>query len=295
MQTRHIKAWLTGAQGRWTAFGVTLLLLGGLAWQLSRLTWLLIPGGDGEVEVAPPAQPLPAQPAAPRRNPARIADWHLLGEARTVPETASPQVPVDAPETRLNLVLRGVLASQSKALARAIIAEDRGEERMYKVGDRLPGNAELVEILADRVILRRGGRHETLRLPKEDLDAPAAPGRTRHTRFRAAGGSADAGAILRRYRQQLQTNPRSLIELVRPIPETRNNQFNGFRLFPGSRPELFRKLGLRPGDLVTEVNGIPLDSPSRGIQVLRDLREADEIRLHIRRGRREMELAFRLS
>ena len=297
MQTRHIKAWLTGARGQRLALGATLVLLGGLAWQLSQLTWLLVP--EPATEIGSPLPRSSALPAtqAPARDYSRIAQWHLMGKADAAPETRpEPSVPVDAPETRLNLVLRGVLASGSKALARAIIAEDRGEEKMYKVGDRLPGNAELVEILSDRVILRRGGRHETLRLPKESLEDAAPAGRPGYRRRAAsAGGNADAGAILSRYRQQIQSNPRSLIELVRPIPETRNNRFNGFRLFPGSKPELFRKLGLRPGDLVTEVNGIPLDSPSRGVQVLQDLKDADEIRMHIRRGRRELDLSFRLS
>ncbi|HHH47260.1 MAG TPA: type II secretion system protein GspC [Thiotrichales bacterium] len=297
MQTRHIKAWLTGARGQRLALGATLVLLGALAWQLSQLTWLLIPEPTAD-DVRSTTQPV-ATPVsrAPDRDYSRIAQWHLMGKADAVPEARpEPSVPVDAPETRLNLVLRGVLASGSKALARAIIAEDRGEEKMYKVGDRLPGNAELVEILSDRVILRRGGRHETLRLPRENLEDTAPAGGSGYRRRTAsAAGNADAGAILSRYRQQLRSNPRSLIELVRPIPETRNNRFNGFRLFPGSKPELFRKLGLRPGDLVTEVNGIPLDSPSRGVQVLQDLKDADEIRLHIRRGRRELDLSFRLS
>lgn len=291
---------MKGDRSRRLATVTTLGLLAALAWQLSRLTWLLVPPPAEEAAVTAPAPPAEAPAAANAgeraHDYARIADWHLLGKADEKASSPLPKAPVDAPETRLALTLRGVLASDSPTLARAIIASARGEEKMYKVGDRLPGNAELVRILPDRVILRRGGRHETLHLPRETAPArPLAVGWRRHSN--AAGGNAapEAGAILRRYRDAIRTNPRSLIELVRPIPATRDHRFDGFRVFPGSRPELFRKLGLRPGDLVTEVNGIRLDSPARGIEVLRKLGNADRIRLHIRRGQREMELSFRLS
>ena len=76
--------------------------------------------------------------------------------------------PVDAPETKLKLVLRGVFSSEDQDNARAIIADPRGKEEQYSIGDMLPGNAELSEVHADKVILKRSGRYETLRLPTDN-------------------------------------------------------------------------------------------------------------------------------
>ena len=89
-------------------------------------------------------------------------------------------VPAEAPDTRLKLVLRGAFASDDRALSRAIIADPRGKEEHYSVGDALPGNAELSEVHPDKVILKRGGRFETLRLPDERIGwrEPSAAGTT---------------------------------------------------------------------------------------------------------------------
>ena len=43
---------------------------------------------------------------------------------------------------------------------------------------------------------------------------------------------------------------------------------------PGPEAELFSGLGLEPGDVVTDINGIQLDDPSRGLQAFEALGEA---------------------
>ncbi|WJW75180.1 type II secretion system protein GspC [Thiohalobacter sp. IOR34] len=282
MHARGITHWLSGPRAARLPRGLTLLLAALLLYQLARLTWLLVPAPATEPAALPSEAPPPVAAApAPLE---RIADWHLFGAAeRPAPVRAAP---IDAPETRLKLVLHGVFASTDPAQARAIIAAPNGSSKIYRVGDTLPGGAELSEIHPDRVILQRGGRYETLRLPRERRGGAVA----------APTPAVDrASELLREYRSRMLSNPRSLGELLRPVPYRENDRFGGYRLYPGSRPELFRQLGLRPGDLVTEVNGIPLDSAARAMEVLKGLRESDQLQLHIRRGRREMDLSFRLS
>ena len=54
------------------------------------------------------------------------------------------------------------MAISSGGQGRALIAEGSATEKVYKVGDSLSGGAILHEVLADKVILKRGGRFETL-------------------------------------------------------------------------------------------------------------------------------------
>ncbi len=294
MQPAQITEWLNGPQGAVAARLATLVALALLAWQLAGLTWLAVPLPEGE----PPAPLTTTQGAvtsakAPRKKGpdiARIADWHLFGQAQVRPAPVA-KGPIDAPETRLSLTLRGVFASADEGRARAIIAGSGGQEKAYKPGDALPGGARLAEIYPDRVILERNGRYETLRLPREQLGSVT--GRGRQAAPQRGGGG--AAGILRQYREKLADNPRSLLELVRVVPYTERGSFAGFRVYPGSRPQLFKEVGLRPGDLVLEVNGIVLDDASRGMEVLQNLRESDQLNLRIRRGRKEMDLSFSLS
>ena len=58
--------------------------------------------------------------------------------------------------------------------------------------------------------------------------------------------------------------------------------------------EPVQQLGLRPGDLVTRVNGVELDSATRAAEVLQSLRDSQQVTLQLRRGNQELDLAFSL-
>src|SRR5690554_4434823 len=75
-----------------------------------------------------------------------------------------------APETRLRLRLEGVLVGQRPEDSGAIVAGSNGETEYYRVGETLPGNAELAEVESDRILIRRGGRYESLAF-EEQLDS----------------------------------------------------------------------------------------------------------------------------
>lgn len=174
--------WLATQQARTGARLLTLALVVLVIYQLARLTWQLVPAPDVPPAPATPANVVPSAPAAPERDrpsAANIAGWHLFGQADpgTGPGVGGGRAaPIDAPETRLNLTLRGLFATEDPERARAIIAAPNGEERSYRVEDELPGGAELSAIYADRIILQRNGRYETLRLPRESLEGGAATG-----------------------------------------------------------------------------------------------------------------------
>ena len=84
-----------------------------------------------------------------------LPGWHLMGMVTKQQDPVAVNTPIDAPDTRLKLVLHGVFVSDGSGKARAIIADPKGKEEQYAVGEMLPGNAELSEVYPDRVILQR--------------------------------------------------------------------------------------------------------------------------------------------
>lgn len=91
-----------------------------------------------------------------------LAGMHLFGQA-TAKSTAAP---INAPDSTLNLVLHGVFDLSTPSRAMAIIADGQGHQSFYRTGDTLPGQGVLYRVYADRVILRRAGHYETLRMPE---------------------------------------------------------------------------------------------------------------------------------
>ncbi len=262
---------------------VTALLIVALAAAVARLTWdWLTPPAALPPPPAAPARTATAPPA-PAADPAlRIAQRHLFGKAAAQPAASAP---IDAPETRLNFTLRGVYATDDENEGYALIASSGGREKLYRVGDKLPGNIRLSAVYPDRVILDRGGRFETLRLLSTRatgsvLRPPDPP--------RPSGGSRRLGpnSATARLRQEVLRNPAKLGQYVNAEPVRRNGRFVGFRIVTRRSHPALRELDLRSGDIITEVNGIRLDRPEKGFQVLQQLARARSVSVTLERGGR---------
>jgi general secretion pathway protein C len=218
------------------------------------------------------------------------------GEAETEAARALAGIEDGAPDSRLPLVLRGVIAATDAGLGKAII-EHRQRQDLYQVGDELPvsGDVVLAKVLPQRVVLDNGGRYEVLRLFEEsDLraaataalpaarrDAGAPPGRAAPAPASAGPG---AGALAARYRDRLYENPESLVDVIRISAVREGDTLRGYRLAPGEAAAEFRALGFRAGDVVTAVNGLPLSDPANTMRLYQTMRTATSATFAIERA-----------
>ncbi len=266
------------------ATGVNMLLVALIAVAVARLTWNLLPMPDSP---PPPTAALaPQEGSVPGADDARaLAELHLFGEAQVV---APEPVVTSAPDTQLNLFLRGLVSSDDERGARAIIAAPDNTELPYAIGDPLPGDATLKQIRTDRVILLRNGRYETLRLPRETSGATMDDDSPDSVSF-------DSGADLRTYREMVLQDPSALNNLMRLIPLTEGGRFKGYRLIPGRDARVLARFGLQPGDVVTNVNGIQLDTPSKGAEALQSLATSDVVSVTIMRNGMPQSLTLRMD
>ena len=280
---------------------VLLVLIALLAKSMAQLTWQLLPSQPQEALVAPRGSQSSSTAAQQSAvvDTRQIAQWHLFGEVKK--ESPKPVAQVtEAPDTRLNLKLRGLLASSDPEAARAIIADGKGQEEAYKVGQNLPGNAVLREIYADRVILEYRGRLEALRLPKESSPSVVVQ-KGPSTQTRRPGvkqaGTPDNAALLRQYREALINEPQSLMNLVNasPVTEKGTGKLKGYRIRPGKDRKLLGRFGLKSGDVVTSVNGVALNNPIKALEIMRDLSTATSVTLDVERNGVTQSFAFQVD
>jgi membrane-associated protease RseP (regulator of RpoE activity) len=85
--------------------------------------------------------------------------------------------------------------------------------------------------------------------------------------------------------------------LIRAQAVFQAGKFMGYRIFPGGRTNAaaFGRLGLRPGDLVTAVNGTPLDDPNRANDIMQTLSSAATATVSVQRDGRSQELTLNLE
>ncbi len=292
LQPAELGRLLQGKTAQRVILAINVLLVIWIATRLAALTWGLLPQQQEE-----PAQPviaatgnIPAKPDPDRMLVRQLSGWHLMGEVTVAAEPVKIAAPVDAPDTQLNLTLKGSLASDDKVHARAIIADQRGQDEQYAIGATLPGNAELSAIYPDRVILQRNGRYETLRLPTDVqsgnvYSAAATPAAMRSTQSPAER--------LRAVRQQVQQQPANLARLLRISPANDpEGNLVGYTLAPGNDPQLFEQLGLQNGDVVTEVNGLALTDPQNSATALQSLQSGEPVTLKLMRDGVEQDLSL---
>ncbi|SEQ08441.1 general secretion pathway protein C [Ectothiorhodospira magna] len=278
--------------------GLMLMLVVLLAWSLAQLTWaVLVPATSPSMPVAMqvPGERFPATapPADPGQRLASVADLHLFGQAQALPQT--PAVPAQAPETRLQLSLKGVVTTPDPAQGVALIADAQDNERHYRVGAQLPGGARLEQIFADRVILSRGGSFEMLRLPRETLETtavvPVRPIAPTIARGASQRDETLASTLAERRAIWLQ-EPARFMDSIRARPVMVQGEIRGFTVSPRRDPALFRQAGLRPGDVVTGINGTPVSAITDPQALLTQLAQATEIRLDLERQGRTLSLTL---
>jgi general secretion pathway protein C len=280
----RVSHWLGRLGPGGLAVWVTAALLIALAFSLARLTWAVL-YSETVVAEAPALDPVipgaglnGVSPSPPALD--SVARLHLFGQAS--PADRPTMVDIDAPETRLRLQLRGVVAAVPSGQGVALIASESGEERHYLPGAEIPGGATLEQVHPDRVVLSRAGRYELLRLPRDaplSGDAPQGPA--------AQPGTGTGGASLpAETRRQWLEDPTALFDAVQVQPVMEGGSIHGFAISPRRDARMFREIGLRPGDVVTSVNGIAVAGMSDPTAIRDQLAGASEIRLDIERNGR---------
>jgi general secretion pathway protein C len=270
--------WRSAALGRAPQV-VTVILALALAAQLALIVVNL---SSRSRQTAPP--PAVAAPVAPPVDIAALVNAHLFGNAAV---QASGDA-ANAPPSSMPLVLAGVLATDDPQQGMAIIGESATAAKVVSVGKQVPGGAQLHSVYADRVIIDRGGALESVFLPRRtsgSMPPPPPP---------AAMGNPNDQAI-DRMRRLVADDPGLISQVMRPQAVFAGGKMRGFRVYPGANRQAFARMGLRAGDLVTAVNGTPLDDKDRAEEIFGTLSTSSEARVSITRNGRPQELVLNIA
>lgn len=272
-----------------------LLLILACALISAKIIWLFL-------APAPPTIPsAPAEPTETRGHASQtpnfaqqIEQLHLFGKAEAKKEADAP---IDAPETQLNLKLRGLYAVESDEEAGlALIASGSAAEKLYSVGEKVPGNTRLKAVYPSHVVLERNGKFETLRLidtKKTGGKSAGTPGKV-GKRARTTQKHFSPSSRVAKLRTEILKNPTKLAELVSAQPAYKNGTFTGYRISTRKKDPVFKDLNIKSGDIITEVNGIAIDTPQKGIQILQQLRNATQVDVTINRKGQLIQLSHSL-
>ena len=251
----------------------------------AKLVWRIIPEPQLSATPTVSRAPVISSPSGQNGvNIAKIKQLNLFGNAAAKPAEPVAEV-TDAPETRLNLTLTGVVASSEQEAGTAII-ENRGSQTVYGLGEKIEGtNATLQKVYNDRVIIKNGVRNETLMLDGIDYDEAnrrremqarnrPEPEELEEDTVELSDEALEATAALRE-------RPANFTDFISISPKTEEGQLIGYQVSPGKEPELFKSAGLQAGDVITQINGLDLTDLQQSQEALSELRNAQTIELTI--------------
>lgn len=261
---------------------VSLLLVVFIAWQLAKIIWMLVPGPSaGDAVNAPVNAPVTISQSSATADAQAIVSAHIFGEADADIEPLTPVVEEadNLQDTRLtNLSLKGTIAATQTEMAIAIIADGRDEEKVYSIGESVTSGANLHSVYADRVVLNENGVLTNLKLPKDFPEGSTRVNRRNTTTTsRATTSTQSIQAVVAQ-------NVSRLADVIRPTPYFVNGQQQGYRVYPGRDRQQFAALGLRPGDLIKDIDGQALNDPEQAMQIFQSLDSADQVSVTVERN-----------
>lgn len=306
---------------------LTVLLVIALGVTLANLLWMIVTPAPSIAQAANRPNPKQAGLLTRQENYGKlIADQHLFGAIPKAaptkikkPEPVKVAKPTKAP-VKLNLKLHGIISSKNEDGGFAMISYNGKTQEVFSLGEaipkQLPGEDEVesigvmvTKIAKESVTIDNNGTEQILTLPKPDKNSKTASNNRRNApraRSSAANpriiqpqvtpsnanntptiGTSGGIQTLTQLREEAMVNPNVLMTVITPSIVRENGQMTGVRVYPSRNRKLFRALGLRNGDVVTQVNGVMIDDQSKGLAIFQQLAESSSLEIHVKRGGNE--------
>ncbi|ARO97115.1 MULTISPECIES: type II secretion system protein GspC [Vibrio] len=275
---------------------LTCLFIAITGWILGKIVWLAIPQSSEVPQWRPSASSVAASNKGDAIDFNALQNANLFGKY-TEQKAAVVEQPIvkDAPKTRLNLTLVGAVASSDANTSLAVIA-NRGKQATYGLGEEIEGTrATLKAVLVDRVIIDNQGRDETLMMEGiEYKKLSESPQVARAQAQRAEAATSDVGEKLEQIREEIAKDPQSVFKYITISPVKKDGDIVGYRVSPGRDAALFNDVGLQPGDIAVQLNGIDLSDPSSSVQLMQVMSDPQELNLTVERDGQQYDIYIQL-
>lgn len=230
-------------------------------------------------------------------------------DAKSEKKTSTFDINAPCSKPTLNVQLVGTIFLGAGGSVATLQEQGYSESDVYKEGDAVIGsdNALVVKIERNQVILNNNGVKECLELASTGPKAPGSgfpevpptpppTGQAEGGAEPTSGGGSEVTFDEKYVKDELGDGFGTIIQKARLVPNTTDNQMNGFKIFAIDQSSILGKIGFQNGDIITQVNDVSLKQPEQGFAVYEALQRESEVRFHIlRRGTTPMTITVRIK
>lgn len=222
---------------------------------------------------------------------------HLFGQAEVSTVRAPSSASNNAPPSDVRL--KGVFAVDGKTPSAAVV-NIGGRDLAVKLNEKINDNITLVDVKADHIVIARAGARERIELDRSS--AKPAPSTT-------ATATANASAPQGTFRLNVTSPSRnnyalSRSELNTVLQDPRqinflgtigNSPSGGVQVQSANAGTLANKLGLQAGDIITQINGQPVNGAGDLARLYGQFGTTNTIRAEVRRSGTPMVLTYNIG
>jgi general secretion pathway protein C len=232
-------------------------------------------------------------------------DLFKIGKAAPAP-AKGPAVDLDAlAKTQLNLKLWGTVSGDAEQAYAVIEDLQKREQNLYRVGDTIQ-NATIKIVMREKVVLSVEGRDEVLAMEEMSGDGgpPTMAARGRSPRIPypmpqaqppSEGEETQSITLQRSMIEESFNDMNKLMTEIAITPNMEDGQANGLSLNRISPNSVFRRMGLRNGDVLLGVNGQPIQSTEDAMRLYEGLKSSDNLQLQLKRRGQERTIDYNLK
>jgi general secretion pathway protein C len=188
--------------------------------------------------------------------------------------------------TELPLTLLGTAAAADPELSWAAI-EDRESQQtlVLRIGDSVRNQAQVRRIERKRIVLEENGALRELALAEADglptAPAPLRPAARTAARAPRPRPMSPPPNPATMPDETAARSPARLFSEARILPKYEAGQMVGVQVSAIKPGSLFEQMGVQEGDVITELNGIRIDSPEQSAKILLELTKSEPFTVQV--------------
>jgi general secretion pathway protein C len=266
------------------------------------------------VDLVPLPAPKPRVVAVQRdERPASFTDYQVILSRNLLNakvEEAPPPPPdaanAEPAKSTIQATLMGTVAGARKYAFAIVQAQAKTE--VVRIGEKIAGQAEVLEIERGRITIMNNGRKEELTmyedkelarntpaaLPALDGAAPPPPPVPGQENVEVRPQGENRYEIDKGQFEQMTSNLGPLLTQARVVPHFENGVIDGYKIFAIKPDSLYQKIGLENGDVIQNINGIQVDSPEKALQMFQSLRTERTFTINLSRNNERQTFYYNL-
>jgi type II secretory pathway component PulC len=176
-------------------------------------------------------------------------------------------------KSRVPLILKAVRRGRNAREGYAELGVNALSPQTYRAGALLANGARIEEIQPDYIVLERGGQRVRLYV---DGHAPADAPSLNSALLMVGGADRSPPAF--------PNSADELTDYIRVTPVYQGDTVHALEVYANERSNVFRTLGLEPGDRITLINGEAVADSASAIASLRRLTQGEALQVTVERG-----------